>query len=92
MMVLTVRQPWAGLIAAGVKDVENRSWQPHGRDLVIGQRFGIHAGRDDDLRRRLHIEDDHRLCHLHGRIIATVVLLDVVRDYESEWAVPGHWH
>jgi hypothetical protein len=25
---LTVRQPWADLIMAGVKDVENRTWQP----------------------------------------------------------------
>ena len=25
---LTVRQPWADLLMAGVKDVENRTWQP----------------------------------------------------------------
>ncbi len=28
MRALTVRQPWADLIVAGVKDVENRTWPP----------------------------------------------------------------
>lgn len=29
MKALTVRQPWASLIVAGVKDVENRTWSLH---------------------------------------------------------------
>lgn len=28
MRALTIHQPWAGLIVAGVKDVENRTWSP----------------------------------------------------------------
>jgi hypothetical protein len=36
--VLTVRQPWASLIMAGVKVVENRSWA-----LRQLGRLGIHA-------------------------------------------------
>jgi hypothetical protein len=36
--VLTVRQPWASLIMAGVKAVENRSWPTSHRG-----RLGIHA-------------------------------------------------
>lgn len=31
---LTVINPWAALLAAGVKPVENRTWPPHG--LVPG--------------------------------------------------------
>lgn len=34
MKALSVRQPWAGLIAAGVKDIENRGQQTHHRGLV----------------------------------------------------------
>jgi hypothetical protein len=37
---LTVRQPWAWAIAAGHKDVENRTWQTSYRGLLA-----IHAGR-----------------------------------------------
>ncbi len=43
MKALTLHQPWASLIAHGVKTVETRSWAPP-RQLV-GQRIAIHAGR-----------------------------------------------
>jgi hypothetical protein len=38
MKILTVRQPWASLIVAGLKDVENRPWNTKYRG-----RLGIHA-------------------------------------------------
>ncbi|MEV6542301.1 hypothetical protein [Streptomyces sp. NPDC051665] len=42
---LTVRQPWAALIAAGLKQVENRSWAlPRG----FAGPLLIHAGTKDD--------------------------------------------
>ena len=40
MRALTVRQPWAGFIAAGHKPYEFRSWRPR---LAIGARLAIHA-------------------------------------------------
>jgi hypothetical protein len=81
-----VQQPWAGLIAHGRKDVENRSWVP---DLAIGERFAIHAGRLDDASTPAC---DLDLCQYHGVILCTVVLLEVSRDAESNWALPGYWH
>lgn len=45
MKALTVRQPWASLIVAGVKDVENRSWAAPER--LVGERIGIHAAKFD---------------------------------------------
>lgn len=44
LVALTVWQPWATLLACGVKLVENRSWGP-GRDLRPGETFLLHAGR-----------------------------------------------
>ena len=41
MRALTLWQPWASLIAEGVKTIETRSW-PAPKDLV-GERFAIHA-------------------------------------------------
>lgn len=43
---ITVRQPWATLIAHGVKDVENRDWSPH--PALLGQYIAIHAGKSVD--------------------------------------------
>lgn len=41
MKVLSVQQPWASLIAAGIKDVENRTWKPK----VNPGRILIHASK-----------------------------------------------
>lgn len=42
MKAITVRQPWAWLIAAGHKTVENRSFRP--RSLGKNEPLAIHAG------------------------------------------------
>ena len=52
MYALTVWQPWAWAIGAGIKTVENRSWLPNWRLLKDGTDIAIHAGvhtptRDD---------------------------------------------
>jgi hypothetical protein len=39
MKVLTLHQPWASLVAAGVKTIETRSWRTHYRGPLA-----IHAG------------------------------------------------
>ena len=43
MPAITLHQPWASLIALGVKRIETRHWFPH-RDL-IGKRIAIHAAK-----------------------------------------------
>jgi hypothetical protein len=43
MSALTTRQPYAGLIVNGYKDIENRSWKPAA--ARIGQRFWVHASQ-----------------------------------------------
>jgi hypothetical protein len=45
MRALTLTQPWAGLVAAGIKLVENRPRHMIKRDDV-GARFAIHASRE----------------------------------------------
>lgn len=42
MKALTIRQPWASLIALGVKHIETRSWRAP--QSLIGQTIAIHAG------------------------------------------------
>lgn len=48
MRALTVRQPWASLIASGAKRIENRTWRPPA--ALMGQRIAIHAGAGWDKR------------------------------------------
>ena len=41
MKAITIRQPWASLIAHGIKDIENRTWKCPAKH--IGTRVLIHA-------------------------------------------------
>ena len=83
MKTLTIRQPWASLIIAGVKDVENRSWPTKYRGSLL-----IHAGKGIDHSEWTGTLDDMPA----GVIIGVVDLVDCVRDSGSEWAEPDSWH
>lgn len=82
MRILSIRQPWAWLIIAGYKDIENRSWSTPYRGPVL-----IHASlkRDPD--------GDHfarqrgvRVPALHfGGVIGLARLVDVVECHKSPW-------
>lgn len=45
MKAITIRQPWAGLIAVGEKVYETRSWPTKYRGPIA-----IHAGKSDPLK------------------------------------------
>lgn len=88
---ISIRQPWAWAIAAGLKDVENRSWRTSYRGPLL-----IHAGLTidqdglDELARR---GVTPRLDQLErGALIARVRLVDVVTDSPSSWADAGSFH
>jgi len=93
--VLSVRQPWAALIAQGVKRIENRTWSTTYRGPLL-----IHAGRTIDTRAaQILAAHGVQLPELvTGAIVARVQLVDCVRyeDLEPElaadpFAEPGGW-
>jgi hypothetical protein len=87
---LTIKQPYATLIVTGVKDVENRTWDPPGG--YRGEIF-IHAGRtyvDEKLPTDLWLP--HRSTFTQGAIIGTAHIVDVIDDSDSPWAIKGHRH
>lgn len=43
MKVISIKQPWASLIAHGIKDIENRTWKCP--EKYIGTRVLIHASK-----------------------------------------------
>lgn len=78
LRALTVWQPWASLIVAGVKRIENRTWGTNYRGLIL-----IHAAARPVDRKALD-----RLAQLgidvpddlpRGAIVGAVELVDVVR-------------
>jgi len=81
---ITVKQPYAELIIAGAKTVENRSWQIKHRGLLA-----IHAGRDRRVLRSLGLKP-HRF--VLGAVIGLVELVDIVEDHTSPWATDERYH
>lgn len=91
-IALSIKQPWAWLIAAGHKDIENRTWRTRFR----GQ-FCIHAPKafDMDGYRWVayhfpEIEMPHPDAFKLGGIIGVANLIGCVRSHSSIW-FNGPW-
>lgn len=85
MKALSIKQPWAWLIANGYKDIENRSWPTKYR----GQ-FLIHAGmKFDDGFDYEWAEDIIKvkipLSPRRGAIIGQAEIVDCVQQSDSPW-------
>ena len=72
MYTITLWQPWASLIADGVKQYETRSWKPPWH--LVGKRIAIHAAKRKiteqefyvDLEGKVRWEMYFRYGHLNG--------------------------
>lgn len=103
MKVLSVKQPWAYLLCAGVKDIENRTWKLP--EKYNGERVLIHAGAqwDDRHRNMAHLftikqwgalSPSMQVVMAHGNlptsaIIGSVRFVDCVINHPSIWAEKG---
>lgn len=97
MKAITIRQPWASLIAHGIKDIENRTWKCPAKH--IGTRVLIHAAvKTSDF----WDFPNYGIVHNHIRevtkygtdyskyntmaIIGSVEIADCVLNHSSIWA------
>lgn len=96
--VLTVRQPWASLIALGHKDIENRTWVPaqfHGPIL-------IHAGASHDKQAWQRAQVTGTLGGIRPEELPTSAIVAVVGNVVAHrdsigghcepWGIDDHWH
>ena len=85
MYAITLHQPWATLIALGVKNVETRSWPAPER--LLGQVIAIHAGKrmvrrpGDCIERKLRdrLGEDWIRTMPTGAVVATAILAGMAR-------------
>jgi hypothetical protein len=90
MKVISIRQPWASLIAHGIKDVENRTWPTRYRGPIL-----IHASqRPDDI----SLEDIERRFSVSppspqplGGVVGIADIVDCVMTHDSKWYAAGHY-
>ena len=103
MKALSVTQPWASVICAGMKDVENRLWQAAeapGRILIHATKTkvpGYFEAQPDDYVSA--IKNARLMGWLpeyadmpYGSIIGYVNCYKIVRDADSFWAQPDSFH
>ncbi|NQU22277.1 MAG: ASCH domain-containing protein [Candidatus Nealsonbacteria bacterium] len=89
MKAITIEQPWASAIMAGVKRVENRTWATAHRGPLA-----IHAGKTvdptaEESLRAAGIDPAPFRNAPRGAILGTVELVDVVRLNEQR-TLPGY--
>ena len=72
MKVITIKQPWASLIASGIKEYEFRSWKTNYRGKLL-----IHAGCGVD--KEISSFKELNLEYPKKRIVALVELVDCLK-------------
>lgn len=77
MKVITIKQPFASLIAAGIKKYEFRTWKTNYRGELL-----IHAGKGVDKKAMKKFEK-YNLEYPSGAIIAKVNLSDCIKVDED---------
>ena len=96
MKAISIKQPWAYLIAAGIKDIENRTWKCP--EKYIGKRVMIHASKTeyetpmylltdeqyDSIMQEKRIEINNSI--EYGCIIGSVEIVACVVNHSSIWA------
>ena len=99
MKAISIKQPWASLIAHGIKDIENRTWKCPQK--YIGKRVLIHASMvgEKDYFIPKSFFTNPKVCSIlesnelpHGAIIGSVVIADCVQNHPSVWAEKCCWN
>lgn len=103
MKTLSIIQPWASLIAVGIKDIENRTWRTNyrGEFLIHASAKRLPAGWDaltngqKEAAKRLicpfgNVNNPKALPI--SAIIGKATLVDCVQNHPSVWAEKGVWN
>lgn len=94
MKALSIKQPWASLIAHGIKDIENRTWKTNFRGRIYIHASAKKAGElpyilnDTQGDFVYYNESDGLKSHseITSAIIGEVDIVDCVINHESIWA------
>jgi hypothetical protein len=86
LYALSIQQPWAWLIADGIKDIENRKWSTSFRGP-----FFVHAGKRFDQSGYEWLISEMGLSlpkpgeYALGGIVGKATVIDCVRSHYSRW-------
>ena len=100
MKALSIKQPWASLIAHGIKNIENRNWKTHFRGRIYihasakiftffkGENLAFPTNQWEDIDKSIDVNqlEQRDKLFLTSAIIGEVDIVDCVINHESIWA------
>ena len=96
MKTITIKQPWALLVAMGIKNIENRTWKLP--EKYKGKRVLIHASAKNEPSFNFTYEQSRAMDHLSedlvfptSAIIGSVIFTDCVINHPSIWAEKSYY-
>lgn len=96
MKTLSIKQPWANLIATGKKNIENRTWKTNyrGKILIHATKYpkGFDKNQINLIETNMTEEEYNASITNIGCIIGEVEIIDCVRDSQSKWAEKDCWN
>lgn len=92
MKAISIKQPWAWLIANGYKTVENRKWYTAHRGDILVHASKNQAGMERDLdyvlqRFRIGIDPEELIC---GKVLAVASLMACTKEPKER--IDQYWH
>ncbi len=87
MKAISIRQPFASLIVAGIKDIENRSWSTkyRGKILIHASRKIDKKGMDVIAKMGFNSDFTKSIVQYIGGIVGEVEIVDCVKESNSDW-------
>lgn len=94
---ITIKQPWAALIAHGIKDIENRTWRTNFRGKVLihvsaPKKFNVSLTDEQTILATPVLKSAFDGTMSFGAIIGEVEIVDCVQNHPSIWAEKGVWN
>ena len=95
MKALSIKQPWASLIAHGIKDIENRTWKTNLRGRIYIHASAKRAGNTSELLTDKQLSEfafnteNYKVFESdldYSAIIGEVDIVDCVINHSSIWA------
>ena len=98
MKAFSIKQPWASLIAHGIKDIENRTWRTHFRgriyihssakmsDLFKGKELAFTGPQWNVIPKEFSFIENREAIFISSAVIGEVDIVDCVINHPSVWA------
>lgn len=97
MKAVSIKQPWASLIAHGIKDIENRTWRTHFRGRIYIHACGkpkqkeniysvLNQEQWEEANDKFSLGEFNPDNLKYSAIIGEVEIIDCVINHESVWA------